>query len=242
MTHGAPGQVASRLNALAEPWGSVSADDHWMPEGFCRVKEAQSDKAAKLLPKQDRDKLRDWWLAVWRGNTRTPHWDIASTCTAYGHKGLLLVEAKAHASELKTEGKRLRSDATSDSLKNHERIGWAITEAPIGLASATGNPWNISRDDHYQLSNRFAWSWKLTQLGYPVVLVYLGFLRAEEMRKGREQTPFNSYAEWEGLVKSHSQPLFPAGVWGRQWVIHGQPFVPRICSIKTRYDGPMGEE
>ena len=91
------------------------------------------------------------------------------------------------------------------------------------------------------MANRFAWSWKLTQLGYPVILVYLGFLGAEEMRKEGEQTPFASHAEWEGLVKAHSEPLFPAEVWDRQCVIHGQ-LVARICSIETRYDGPMEEE
>ena len=96
-----------------------------------------------------------------------------------------------------------------------------------------------SHEHHYQMTNRFAWSWKLTELGYPVILVYLGFLEATEMRKGREQNPLNSHAEWEGLVKAHSQPLFPEGVWDRQWVIHGQPFVPRICSMKTGYDGPV---
>ena len=70
----------------------------------------------------------------------------------------------------------------------------------------------------------------------------LGFLRAEEMRKGREQAPYKNHAEWEGLVKVHSEPLFPAGVWGGKWVIHGRPFVSGICSIRTRYDGPMEEE
>ena len=39
-----------------------------------------------------------------------------------------------------------------------------------------------------------------------------------------------------------SQPLFPCRVWDRRWVIHGQSFVPRICSIKTGYDRPMEEE
>ena len=92
------------------------------------------------------------------------------------------------------------------------------------------------------MANRFAWSWKLTELGYPVILIYLGFLGAEEMRSGREQTPFDSHAEWDGLVKAHSDQLFPAAVWDCQWEIHGQPFVPRICSIKTRHDGPFEEE
>ena len=210
LTYGASGQVASRLNALAEPWGSVSPDDHWMPEGFCRIEEAQLDKAAKLLPKSDRDKLRNWWLAVSRRNTRTPTWDIASTCTVDGHKGLLLVEGKAHTQELKIE------DHVKARGLNRARIAECIEEANAALAYWTDLDWALSHEHRYQMANRFAWSWKLTELGYPVILVYLGFLRAEEMRKGREQTPFDGHAEWEGLVKSHSQPLFPAEVWDRQ--------------------------
>ena len=233
LTHGAPGQVANRLNALAEPWGSVSADDHWMPEGFRRIQEAQLDKAARLLPKQDRGKLRDWWLAVSRPHTRTPNWDIASTCTLDRRKGLLLVEAKAHTQELKID------DHVKAEGPNRERIVGCIKEANAALADQTELDWALSHQHRYQMANRFAWSWKLTELGYPVILVYLGFLGAEEMRNGREQNPLNSPAEWADLVKAHSEPLFPAEVWDRQWGIHDQPFVPRICSIKTRYDGPM---
>ena len=153
-----------------------------------------------------------------------------------GHKGLLLVEAKAHTQELKVQ------DQVEASLRNRERIAQCIEEANAALADGTDLNWALSHEHRYQMANRFAWSWKLTELGYPVVLVYLGFLRAEEMRKGREQAPFKNHAEWEGLVKAHSEPLFPAGVWDSQWVIHGRPFVPRICSIRTRYDGPMEEK
>ena len=244
LTHGAPDQVASRLDALAEPWGSVSAEDHWMPEGFNRVEEAQLHRAPRLLSPQECKALSDWWLAVQRGNTQTPNWDIASTCTVDGHKGLLLVEAKAHNEELNNEivGKRLDRRATANSHHNHARIGKAINGASIALADQTGYGWDLSRDHHYQMSNRFAWSWKLTELGYPVILVYLGFLGAVDMRKGREQNPLTSHAEWECLVKAHSDPLFPSEIWGRQWVIHGQSFVPRICSREIPYNRPMKEE
>ena len=203
------------------------------------------DKASKLLPKPDRDKLRDWWLAVSRRNTRTPNWDIASTCRVDNTKGILLVEAKAHNEELNNEkvGKLLKRDATANSRSNHSRIGKAIDGASIALADQTGYIWDLSRDHHYQMSNRFAWSSKLTELDYPVILVYLGFLGAEEMRKERkEQTPFNVHTEWEDIVKAHSKPLFPHEVWDRQWFIHNQPFVPRICSINIGYDGPMEED
>ena len=232
LTHGRPGQVASRLNALAEPWGSVSADDQWMPEGFCRIQEAQLDKAEGLLPKQDRNQLHSWWLAVSGRNTRTPTWDIASTCTVAGRKGLLLVEAKAHTTELKVE------DQVKASPRNRARIAECIEEANAALEAWTDLHWALSHEHHYQMANRFAWSWKLTDLGYPVILIYLGFLGAEEMRSG-EQTPFDSHGEWEGSVKAHSETLFLAEVWDRQWVIRGQPFVSCIRSIETPHNAPM---
>ena len=214
----------------------MSADDHWMPEGFDQSEEAQLHQALRLLPPQDCEALGDWWLAVRSDDSQTPNWDIASTCTVGGYKGLLLVEAKAHTRELKER------DRVGGSLRNRTRIAECIEETNAELAEQTGLHWALSHEHRYQMANRFAWSWKLTELGYPVILVYLGFLRAEEMRRGREQTPFDSHAEWEGLVKAHSRLLFPEGVWDRQWVIHGQPFVPRVCSMKTGYDGPMEEE
>ena len=182
LTHGTCEQVAMRLTELIEPYGKVSANDHWMPEGFCDTQEAQLDKACKLLPKQEeRDKLSNWWLAV-PGNANTPNWDIASTCTVDGNKGLLLVEAKAHAQELNKEvkGKDLSVPATRDSKRNHMRIGAAIQDANSALNKGTRLQWRLSRDHCYQMSNRFAWSYKLAELGYPVILVYLGFLSTRQ--------------------------------------------------------------
>ena len=221
---------------LAEPWGSVSAGDYWMPKGFDQVEEAQLHQAPRLLRPQDCEVLGDWWLAEPSDDSRTPNWDIVTTCTVDQHKGLLLVEAKAHTQELKAK------DRVKGSRLNCEGIAKCIEGANVGLEKQTGLGWALSHKHCYQISNRFAWSWKLTELGYPVILVYLGFLGATEMRKGKEQNPFNSHAEWEDLVKAHSEPLFPQKVWNRQWEIHGQPFVPRICSINIGHDAPMEEE
>ena len=233
LTHGTPSQVASQLTALTEPWGSVSADDCWMPEGFDQIEEAQLHRATRLLRLKDCDALGDWWLSVRSDDSQTPNWDIASTCTVGGHKGLLLVEAKAHTQELKV------GDRAGGSRPNQARIARSIEEANAALAHHTELDWALSHEHHYQMANRFASSWKLMERGYPVILVYLGFLRALEMRRGRDQASFNCHAEWEVLVKAHSETLFPADVWNRQWVIYGQRFVPRVCSIETRYDGPM---
>ena len=225
MTHGQSEQVAGRLKALAEPWGCVSSDDHWMPRGFCQIEESQLHKSPKLLSQQDCEALGRWWLKEPSDDSRTPNWDIASTCTVDGQKGLLLVEAKAHTLELKAE------DEVKGSPTNRKRIAERIGEANAALKDQTGLCWALSHEHHYQMSNRFAWAWKLADLGYPVVLVYLGFLGAEEMRKGTEQTPFKSQTEWQALVKAHSKPLFPTRVWESKWDVHDCPVIPRICSV-----------
>jgi hypothetical protein len=245
LTHGPAEKVAARLSTLIEPWGQVTVDDQWMPQGFgnkdetqfekAQVREAQLHQACRLIPDAEiRSNLAKWWLAVESLRSRTPNFDIASTCRIEGKKGLLLVEAKAHDEELNTEtaGKRLRTDASENSKRNHDQISVAIEAARQGLSRATSLSWCLSRDSHYQISNRFAWSWKMTELGFPVVLVYLGFLKAEEMKD--QGKPFADCADWERLVKAHSQPLFPPEVWNQRWVCNGQPFVPLIRSKEQK--------
>lgn len=244
MTHGSKAQVAARLTRLIAPHGTVCEDDAWMPEGFENTEEAQLHKATRLLDKSLCGKLEDWWLAVARGASMTPNWDIASTCTIYGSKGLMLVEAKAHNEELNKEqaGKNWdEGKASEDSKKNHERIGEAIQSANEGLQKATSLGWNITRDSNYQMSNRFAWSWKLMHLGIPVILVYLGFLKAEEMRQGKKQLPFATHEDWEALVRSHSRRLLPQQIWESRGEVFGQAFVPLIRSVSIAFDEPIAE-
>ena len=242
LTHGSRRQVASRLTELVEPHGTVSASNHWMPDGFADTKEARLDRASRLLSnKADRDELRDWWLAVPRG-ANTPNLDIASTCCIDGKAGLLLVEAKAHTKELDDAiaGKGLKANASANSRRNHERIGRRIQEANTSLIEQTGLRWALSCERRYQMSNRFAWSWKLTEQGYSVVLVYLGLLNANEMKdENNGQDVFRSHGDWERRVKEHSRPLFPERAWNSEWILHGQLFVPRICSREMPYDAPM---
>jgi hypothetical protein len=183
--------------------------------------------------------LGEWWLPADNQGARTPNFDIASTCMIDGVPGLLLVEAKAHEGELTKEaaGRKLTVNDSAERKESHATIGAAIESARLGLEMATRLKWQISRDSHYQMSNRFAWSWKLTELGIPVVLVYLGFLNAADMSKPGE-VPLADAAAWEALVKSHSAPLFPGEVWDRRWAVHGVPFIPLIRSLEL----PLGTE
>jgi hypothetical protein len=78
------------------------------------------------------------------------------------------------------------------------------------------------------MANRFAWAWKLTELGISVILVYLGFIGCAEMRKGSSQRPITDKDDWQQMVEAHSQPLFPRHVWNQELHVHGQSLIPLI--------------
>ena len=188
--------------------------------------EARLDRDRRFVAAEVRQCLRDWWLEV-KPRANTPNWDVASTCEIEGKDGLILVEAKAHIDELSKRGKEKPS--TANGWKNHERIGSAIEQANTGLAHATGGSWGLSREYHYQLANRFAWSWKLAFLGVPVVLVYLGFLNAEEMAP--EDVPLRLESEWAYAVKDHARGIADDACWEKRMVVNGTPCWPLIRTI-----------
>jgi hypothetical protein len=229
LTHGSPSVVATRLTTLVAPFANVAPSDCWMPQGLEDTAEATLPEAERLLPPDVRSELKRWWLVAASNNTRTPNWDIASTCTIEGKSGIVLIEAKAHDQELikeETGRKNIKAPLSGDARRNLMRIDWAIRDASAALAEETRLTWALSRDWNYQMSNRFAWAWKLTDLRIPVVLVYLGLLNANEMKdKGQ---PLADGAHWQNLVKRHSQVLFPTTVWDQRWMCGGQAFIPLI--------------
>ena len=241
MADGARKAVAERLTKLVNlPDVIVSPEDKWMPRGKPTLlakgswdkspaKEVKLGDPNELLPEDVRQELKNWWLAVTE-RANTPNWDIASTCDVNGQTGLLLVEAKAHHQELTGAESGMTPGSNT---QNRESIAQAIQEASQELSNATGLGWTLSRDSHYQMSNRFAWSWKLTQLGYPVVLVYLGFLNAVEVP---DLGPLlTDEADWEMAVQSHCKSLFPASIWGRKWSVNNQLLIPLIRGLEQPF-------
>jgi hypothetical protein len=243
MMEGSREEVANRLTRLVDlPDVVVSPDDKWMPCGKPLKREdgkwdtkptdeaqfGNPKKRTTLLQPEIHRKLTDWRLAVHQGIMTTPNWDITSTCTVRGEPGLLLVEAKAHAVALDLRGKRLNRAASLNSQENHKQIGWAIAKASDGLASTTGKPWGLSRDHHYQLSNRFAWSWKLASLGIPVVLLYLGFLNAQDMA----EPLFRSEAEWTRAIRDHCRSAVDERCWGEWLDFAGVPPERRPLEVR----------
>ncbi len=243
ITHGAKADVAARLTALIAPFGKVAADDQWMPEGFEHVEEAELHKATKLLGPAEREEIKRWWFAVSRGSQTAPSFDIAGTCTVNGanRKGIFLVEAKAHFEEVQKEfeGKRLGANPTEGQLRNHQNIGNIMADTNSALAAQTGLPWRLSHTNCYQISNRFASAYKLTTLGVPVILVYLGFLNADEMED--RGSPFRSKTEWLSAVIAYSSEVMPHDVWEKPMRLNGQPFIPCVRAVQMDYKSAVKE-
>ena len=234
--------VATRLTELVGvPDVVVTSNDFWMPRGKPTVKtdnewdkdptvEARLDLIDGFVSSEIQNELRDWWLAV-AHRANTPNWDVASTCEVEGKPGLLLFEAKAHANELSVKGKEKPN--SPNGWKNHKRIGSAIAEANTELMRITGGHWGLSVNDHYQLANRFAWSWKLALLGIPIVLVYLGFLHADDMAKNG--TLFRSGEDWTRTLKGNAQGVVDDSCWGRRLEINGTPLRALIRAIEQPF-------
>ncbi len=166
--------------------------DEWMPKGIDNPKEAQLVDFLKKIDNNLSTDIRNWWLASDR-KANTPNWDFLSTCKINGANGLLLVEAKAHKNELSINGKKLDKDSSKDSIANHKRITDAINESCVALKNQHHRI-NISVERCYQLSNRIAYSWWLAKHQIPVILVYIGFLNAEDVNDIGE--PFKTNDDW----------------------------------------------
>ena len=244
LVDGSRREVARRLVQLVDlPDVKVSPGDIWMPygrpvrkDGGCDIspsREVILSRPNSLVSPPIQHLLRSWWLAAPRG-ANAPNWDIASTCTIRGEHGLLLVEAKAHVNELSSAGKSRPDASSSNSLQNHDRIGEATSEATEGLGNATGRQWCLSRDHHYQISNRFAWSWKLASLRIPVALVYLGFLNALEMAV--DGPLLRTRTHWAGVMKAHGRGVVDEECWGKWLDIAGTPLIALIRGMDQPLD------
>jgi len=204
-----------------------------MPRGFLYPDEAKLGETTGFLSEEQRKVVTTWWLKVTR-NANTPNWDIVSTCNMDGQPGLILLEAKAYDKELKQNDK-----CNSSNADNLEQIGKAIRKANVGL-NAILPGWGLSQDSHYQLCNRFAWSWKISTLGVPVILVYLGFLNVEEMiDKGQ---PFQSAIDWADTIQRQAHGIVPDRAWNTRLEINGTPMCALIRAVDLRWGPSVGED
>lgn len=205
---------------MVVPTGAVvRAGDTWRPRSRQDPAEARLEKFGPwALPDAiDWRGVRTWWLAHSRG-ANTPNWDVAASCSVGGRPGIILMEAKANRRELNPGGKSWFAGRSADaawaqterpslrSRENHARIGAAISEARDALRPRFPEL-AISRDTHYQLSNRVAFAWRLASLGLPTVLVYLGFTGDEGIRDVGE--PFADAGAWADVFAEYAGGFSP---------------------------------
>lgn len=216
--------VALYLTQLLEPHGHVDPrTDRWMPRGFLKPEEARLGDSETFLTADSREGVTTWWLAA-RERANTPNWDIVSTAEMEGRRGLLLVEAKAHARELK-------EDDRCGARRNLDTIRAAVAEADTALNEQIPG-WSLTTDSHFQLCNRFAWAWKIGSLGIPVTLAYLGFLRAEDMLD--QGNVFESASSWQRAMTEYSEGIVPPAAWNRAIETGGAPMRAVVRSVDFR--------
>lgn len=211
-------EFVPQLLAMVAPIGfTVSEQAARQPKGRhdSRETELVGLNEPFLLPEQQAQ-LKGWWLKHKVG-AKLPTWDLAvSALDARKRKSLILVEAKAHATELSATGKsspkRKKPDEQKRSHENHERIAAAIAEANISLQiNAPGML--LSRDENYQLSNRIAFAWKLASMGIPTTLIYLGFIGDENIAIDPHR--LNVATDWKSAFNLHSAKHFPVALQSR---------------------------
>lgn len=223
------GFIANINELIKATNAKITVYDNWMPKSLHHDKEAELKNFLKYNFSEELSiGIHNWWLKVKYENAMTPNWDLISTCTIKGKRGILLVEAKAHWDELDKEshGKSLKSDASADSIKNHKKIAEAINEANT-LIKNTYHQINISRDNCYQLSNRVAHAGWLASQGIPVVLVYLGFLNCKDMDYNKRRL-FKNDNDWQTCFNEHAQKIGVDTITDN-WIDCGESKFITIC-------------
>jgi len=228
LTSRQPADVAGFLSETVRPHAQVRVDAHWAPRGFLKPDEAKLGETEGFLCETDRRVMTNWWLAK-TGRANTPNWDLVSECQISGQRGLILVEAKAHEGELGDD----RCGATNQ--QNYQSICNALGEATTGW-NRLQSGFALSAESHYQLSNRFAFAWKLATMKIPVVLVYLGFLDAVEMSGKRL---LDDHAQWRSSVIDRAKGVIPEEAWDRQFDIDGTPLIVLIRSARVQIDATI---
>lgn len=200
------------LLALARPVDCrISSSSCWQPVSYRAPDEARLESfGPTCLPyAAEWSCLTDWWLAH-PEKANTPNWDIALSCEIEGRPGLILVEAKANCPELSPKGKVTDGAPSERSARNHDHIGHAISEARTALAVHFPEI-AISRDTHYQLSNRIAFAWQLARMGVPTVIVYLGFSGDDGIADVGE--PFRDDEHWQDAFRRYRSSVSPDEMW-----------------------------
>jgi len=218
---------------VALPDCTVTEPHLWQPKGYLAPVEARLEECGHhFVPDVECwEELAAWWIPHRRGANK-PNWDLVVACNLGGVPGLALVEGKAHEQELGRFGKPFDPAGSPNSLANHERIGEAIAEASAALDRVLPGVL-LSRDSHYQLANRVAYSWRLASMGVPVLLMYLGFTGDHGI--SYVGTPLRDGLHWQSAMRGYMAGVLPDGFLER-WIPCGKAGMRMIVRSKAVFE------
>ena len=142
------------------------------------------------------DSLGSQWREFWPTQGTVPNWDAVGRIIGIdGKKEHLLVEAKAHVEEIK-------SDCQAESKKSIEKIDAAFREVKRGLGIVCDNDW---KKGYYQFANRLATLYFLDAHGIAARLLLIYFI-GDEFPKSKFVCP-QSKEEWTEALKKQDDYL-----------------------------------
>ena len=109
-------QFFPTLRELVTPIGfAIAENTERQPKGRNDHRESVLvGKKEPFLSRDQQDRLQDWWL-VYKDGAKLPTWDlVVAASDASHHPALVLVEAKAHGTELRESGKDRSRRKTSE--------------------------------------------------------------------------------------------------------------------------------
>ena len=170
-------------SAVLAATGARQCDWHHAPYGRADSLGTREWQGVDFLPQSHpaRVAYSDFWPA--RGNA--PNWDAVARLATGGDEEWLLVEAKAHKGEL-------RSDCRARTPGGRPRIEGSFAEVKSALGVAETCDW-LTRS--YQYCNRIAHLWFLSQQGIAARLLFIYFT-GDRFPAGTVDCP-KSEAAWQ---------------------------------------------
>jgi len=170
---------------------------------------------------------RKWWKPF---SGKLPTWDLICHLEGGGKSGLLIIEAKAHLSEMSEKNSKSPVDKKNPrSVANDLSIRLRLAEANLAMTKLNLGGFDLSADHDYQLSNRLAYLHKLACDGVPVILLYLGW----EASPDWSSDPFPDGSAWREAVKKQFEGIGPWDFVEREHRLEsGVPFRMIVRSIR----------
>lgn len=163
------------------------------------------------------DSLESQWRKFWPTQGNVPNWDAVGWLTdMYGKKELLLVEAKAHVEEIK-------SNCQAKSEKSIERIDVAFKEVKSRLGIVCDNDW---KKEYYQFANRLATLYFLDNHGIAARLLFIYFIGDKFPKKFKYICPKSPEKWTEALNEQYHYLGLSAG----------HELQKQICTLFLRID------